>query len=289
MTSVPTFKGAKVDQSKPITPNFVVRHAVQLGCESPDPNGAAHYSFMGQVFNDTGVVMSTLDWNGTLEAQVIVPSLPFNKALASKLILYFSGPNDMFWNDVEYSGGSSNWQFRWGNNVMGWQGPLAQLAYTQAVTPRFSLGAEAGLANGLATPTWASCFKYERPSDAWLGVVKSHVQPAQAAGEDAAQEATLHYHRKVVKDRVNLAASLQVVPKMMHAQASFGAEFQLHQSTVQTACAPGAGKLSTVVSAKLSPGLAMTLSADATLGQVDQQTGAKADAFKFGYGLSLGS
>jgi hypothetical protein len=64
LTSLATFKGAKVDQSKPLTPNFVVRHAVQLGCDSQDPAGGAHYSFMGQVFNDTGVMMSTLDWNG---------------------------------------------------------------------------------------------------------------------------------------------------------------------------------------------------------------------------------
>jgi len=65
LTTVATFKGAKVDQSKPLTPNFVVRHAVQLGCEARDPAESAQYSFMGQVFNDTGVLMSTLDWNGT--------------------------------------------------------------------------------------------------------------------------------------------------------------------------------------------------------------------------------
>jgi hypothetical protein len=47
---------------------------------------------------------------GTLEAQVIVPSMPFHKAISSKLILYFSEQNDMFWNDVEYAGGTSNWQ-----------------------------------------------------------------------------------------------------------------------------------------------------------------------------------
>ena len=121
-----------------------------------------------------------------------------------------------------------------------------------------------------------------------MGSVKSHCQPSQP-GEPNAQEVSLHYHRKVVKDRVNLAASLVTIPTMMHAQAAFGAEFQLHQSTVQTSVMPGAGKLATVVSAKLSPGLSMSLSADAALGQADPQTGAQSDAFKFGYGLSLGS
>jgi hypothetical protein len=63
-------------------------------------------------------------------------------------------------------------------------------------------------------------------------LLKSHCQPCQP-GDPNAHEATLQYHRKVVKDRVNLGASLHVVPGMMHAQAAFGAEFQLHQSTVR--------------------------------------------------------
>jgi hypothetical protein len=49
---------------------------------------------------------------GTLEAQAIMPALPFNKGMASKFILYLSGQNDMFWHDVEYAGGTSNWQVR---------------------------------------------------------------------------------------------------------------------------------------------------------------------------------
>jgi len=47
---------------------------------------------------------------------------------------------------------------------MGWQGPMAHLAYTQAVTSRLSLGAEAGLANGGATPTYTSSFKCATPA-----------------------------------------------------------------------------------------------------------------------------
>ena len=41
-----------------------------------------------------------------------MPALPFNKGMASKFILYLSGQNDMFWHDVEYAGGTSNWQVR---------------------------------------------------------------------------------------------------------------------------------------------------------------------------------
>jgi hypothetical protein len=66
LTSVNTFGGVKVDISKPLTPNFVVRHSVQLGESPQDPNASAHYSFMAQVFNESGVIVSTLDQNGEL-------------------------------------------------------------------------------------------------------------------------------------------------------------------------------------------------------------------------------
>jgi hypothetical protein len=64
LTHVGVFKGAKLDVSKPITPNFVLRHSVQLGESPSNPQASEHYSFMGQVFNDRGVLMATLDQNG---------------------------------------------------------------------------------------------------------------------------------------------------------------------------------------------------------------------------------
>mmetsp|Transcript_79805 Transcript_79805/g.159357 ORF Transcript_79805/g.159357 Transcript_79805/m.159357 type:complete len:354 (-) Transcript_79805:223-1284(-) len=288
LTHLQAFKGAKVDVSKPITPNFVLRHSIQLGESPSNPQANEHYSFMAQVFNDRGVMMGTLDQNGTVEAQVIVPSAWFiHKKLASKLILYFSGPNEMFWHDIEYTGPSYNTQMRWGNNVMGWQGKMAQASYTQAVSPTVMLGAEAGLMNGLLTPTCAGTFKVDRENDTWIGTVKTHAQPC-GVGEDGQLEASAHYHRKVVKDRVNLAASLTTVPLAGQAQAAFGAEFQLHQSTVATSCVPGQGKVATVVSAKINQGMNLSFSAEAIFGQQNQQTGEKADSFRFGYGLSLG-
>jgi hypothetical protein len=89
LTSVHTFKGAKVDIMKPMTPNFMVRHAVQLGDSPMNPNANEHYSFMAQVFNDYAVAMSTLDQYGSLESQFIFPAMPFNKQISSKIILYF--------------------------------------------------------------------------------------------------------------------------------------------------------------------------------------------------------
>lgn len=287
LTSVATFKGAKVEVSKPLTPNFVLKHALQLG-DSP-AGGNSHYSFMAQVFNESGVIMSTLDQHGALEAQVIAPSLPaIDPRVSSKLILYFGSQNDMLWHDVECAGATCNTQLRWGLNVMGWQGLMAHFAYTQAVTPALSLGAEAGLQNGLTTPTGAATFKYDQPEDTWIGSVKTHAQPVASASEPGIGEASVQYHRKVVKDRVNLAASLTAVPQMGALQSAFGAEFALQQSTVSTAWVPSQGKLSTVVACKLNQGLNMNFSLEGAFGQQNPQTGEKADAFKFGYGLQIG-
>jgi hypothetical protein len=286
LTGVHTFKGAKVDITKPLSPNFMIRHAIQLGDSPMNPNANEHYSFMAQVFNDTGVAMSTLDQYGALESQFILPTLPFNKNMSSKLILYF-GQGDMFWNDIDYNGDTFNTQFRWGANVMGWQGKMAHFAYTQAITPTLSLAAACGLQNDLTSPTSETSIKLDRQNDCMIAGYKSHMQPCQK-GEDGMMEVNLAYHRKVVKDRVNLAASLQLIPMAMHAASTFGAEFQLHQSTVNTSFCPSAGKLATTVQSKLSQGMNMSFSLEGIFGQQNPQTGEKADAFRFGCGLSLG-
>ena len=64
LTSVHAFKGCKMDVSKVLTPNFVLRHSVQLGDSPANPQANEHYSFMAQVYNDNGVMMSTLDQYG---------------------------------------------------------------------------------------------------------------------------------------------------------------------------------------------------------------------------------
>jgi hypothetical protein len=194
---------------------------------------------------------------------------------------------DMFWHDVEYAGDTYNTQFRWGSNVMGWQGKMAQFAYTQAITPSLSMGAQLGLQNNFTTPISETSFKYNRASDATTIGYKSHLQPCQA-GEEGMMELSFGYHRKVVKDRVNLAAQLSVVPQAMHAATTFGAEFQLHQSTVNTSFCPSAGKLATTVQAKLGQGMNMSFSLEGVFDQVNPQTGASSDNFRFGCGLSLG-
>jgi hypothetical protein len=207
--------------------------------------------------------------------------------MSSKVILCLSSNMDMFWHDVEYSGENFNTQFRWGQNVMSWQGKMAQFTYTQAITPNLMLGAEGGLNNNLLTPTNAVMAKYDTPSETLVGSLKSHCQPCQP-GEDGIRELNLHYLRKVVKDRVSLATSLTVIPAaLQHSSCVLGAEFQLHQSSVSTSFSPTHNKLTTVVQTKLPNKINFTLSAEGVFGAQNEQGGVS-DNFRFGYGLSVG-
>ena len=219
---------------------------------------------------------------------MILPALPFSPSMSSKLVMYFSGQQDMFWHDVEWAGATANAQLRWGSNVMGWKGMMASASYTQAVTPQLSLGAEAGLQMNMTTPVSAAVFKYDRPADTWLGGLKSHAQPLQAAGDDGLAELSVQYHRKVVPERVNVGCSLAMIPKAMHVASSFGAELQLHQSTVSTAFTPSQGRITTSVQSKMQQGINMSLVAEGNFGQQNPQTGETSDAFKFGFGFTVG-
>ena len=165
LTQVQTFKGAKLSNTKPITPNFVVQHNVQLGESPQDPNASEHYSVMAQVFNESGVVMSTWHQNGVLEATLWSPTLPFNKKMGSKMVFVMGPSQEMVWGDVEYAGDSFNTQVRTGYNVMGWKGPMLQMSYTQTLTPRLSMGAEIGHQAGVVMLPFALTGKFDMAHD----------------------------------------------------------------------------------------------------------------------------
>jgi hypothetical protein len=292
LTQVACFKGAKLQNTKPITPNFVVQHNVQLGESPQDPNASEHYSVMAQVFNETGVVMSTLHQNGVLEATVWSPALPFNKSMGAKMVFVMGPQQDMVWGDAEYTGDSFNTQARMGLNVMGWKGPMMQMSYTQTLNPRLSLGAEIAHQAGAVVSPFALTGKFDTAHDTSILMLKTHAQPVQNASDQAMPALDAHYVRKVVPDRVSLGATLSVLPAAMQTSCVFGAEFQLHQSTVSTAIDPSGGKLSTTVRAKLAPQVGIDFSGEMTYGVQGQnpQTGAPStsDEYRFGMGLALG-
>ena len=192
----------------------------------------------------------------------------------------------MAWLDVEYMGRSMNAQCRMGRNVQGWQGTMGQVSYVQWVTPALTLGVEAGLNSGLTVPTSAFTVKYDKPRETAALTYKSHMQPS-SPGEGGMSELTMLYHRQVVPDRLNLATMVTIVPMAMQAAASIGAEFQLHQSTVSTAYSLSSSKITSTLQSKIIPSVMFSASGEVMFG-AQSQTGEKSDAYKFGFGLSIG-
>ena len=78
LVQLQTYKGFKFEIAKPMTPNFVVKHSVQLGESNHNPNAQEHYSFMTQVFNDKMALISTLDQNGRVSAPCLLLSSLFS-------------------------------------------------------------------------------------------------------------------------------------------------------------------------------------------------------------------
>ena len=291
LTQIATFKGAKVSNTKLISPSFLIQHNIQLGESPHDPNASEHYSIMVQVFNETGVMMSTWHQSGTLEATLWSPTLPFMKQMGSKLIFVMNPANDMVWGDMEYAGETFNAQLRTGLNVMQWKGPMAHFSYTQALTPRFALGAEIGHQGGAIACPFALTGKFDTFHDTSIVTLRSHAAPMQSPNDTNIASIDAHYVRKVVPDRVSLGASLSL---QTSGQTScvFGAEFQLHQSTISTALDLSNGKLSTMVASKLAPQVGLNFSGDMVYGVPgqNQQTGGPmtSDDYRFGVGLALG-
>ncbi len=57
---VSTHKGLKIDVSKPLSPNFMLRHSVQLGESHCSATASEDYSFTTQAFNESGVIVGTI-------------------------------------------------------------------------------------------------------------------------------------------------------------------------------------------------------------------------------------
>lgn len=153
----------------------------------------------------------------------------------------------MAWADVGYENDNCTLSFRLGNNVPNNRvvapvpGTALGLSYTQAVTPRWSLGGEAHYNMTPGSAQVAATAKYNTPE--WLAVGTWQSVPQDDVNMSVL---TLQYLKKVLPNRVRLGAELMVIPANLHMDASFGAEFQLHQGTVQTSINAD-GKMSSVI------------------------------------------
>lgn len=281
VSSCATFEGVKFDVAKPLTPTFAVNHNFWLG-GSHYPNANQHYKFGATLGDNERVCIAALDQYGTVEGQ-------FYGAVAGPVQgkLIFNLPHDpkgfVGVCDLDYAGATAAGQLKLARNIHGVAGTHAACSYVQAVTRRLALGGEGTLAVAQPAATLTAAAKYA--GDKWTGAASWTRTPGPAGA--ASDQVSLGYARVVSPNRVTVGAELSAAPATGDATFAAGAEFALKQSRVGLAV-DGGGKLQSTVEAALSPAAKLLFSAEVQLGW-EATPGKPRDAFKFGYGLQIGS
>jgi len=290
LTNVPTFSGMKTDLTKQITPNFAVVHRMHMG-GGPQQGMPDYYQFGAQVFDESLVAIAQIDKSGMVEGQFIVPALakPWQEYGGKLITIFLPDKNDIYWVDFTVNKETFASQLRLASNHQMVPGYMMGLAYTQSITPRFSMGGETTLNINSLQTTSAACAKYNTKD--WCATGKFSAAPDRQPGSEATTtEINAQYQRKVVPGRINLGTELSLAmgPGGLHNQVMFGAEFQLKQSKVATSV-DGSGKICTTIDSKIDPHMSVTLSAEMaySAGQPDQATGVPTDAFRCGFGFTM--
>ncbi|GMH93569.1 hypothetical protein TrVE_jg6862 [Triparma verrucosa] len=266
---VDTFDGARVDLSKQLSPFLVINHNWWLGTTQL-PNGQKNnYTFTTQVMpSETTAVIGRADGNGMVEARVhrgliMTEDLQANAKLVCVTTPEFNEQNQMV-ADLDLAGKTWSGQIKYGA-MMG--GNVFGLNFVQAVTPSLSVGGDAMYLGSQNTSIGSYGVKYTGNSwcmaGQWNGLQQSFF---------------CHYKKEVTKDRVTLAAEMQVQPGSGESAVTFGGEFNLKQSKISTVI-DGSGCMKTVLDTKLGPAASVIFS-----GEVDHMK----DNYKFGYGLTIG-
>lgn len=282
---------------------MVVMHNFALGTTLPDGSNKA-YSFLTQVADENGVIMTSFDpFKKAVTGRVVRALL--GGAATGKLQASVSpdGSNDTLLAEMDI--GAMTWTGNLKYGSMG-GGIVFGMNYYQSITERLAMGGEGMYvaANGNLMNSYT--IKYEMPAMSGIDTDEENSgsdaisKAAASAGGDAAEPLSskpsswflaqlnpsqgmlnLYYKRVVTPNRVTLGAELMVVPTL-ETQLTFGGEFKLQRSKVALAV-DGTGKIQSVLETKIgmAPG-SPTLSLNA---EVDHGK----DAMKFGYGLSVGS
>ncbi len=282
---------------------MVVMHNFALGTTLPDGSNKA-YSFLTQVADENGVIMTSFDpFKKAVTGRVVRALL--GGAATGKLQASVSpdGSNDTLLAEMDI--GAMTWTGNLKYGSMG-GGIVFGMNYYQSITERLAMGGEGMYvaANGNLMNSYT--IKYEMPAMSGIDTDEEDSgsdaisKAAGSAGGDAAEPLSskpsswflaqlnpsqgmlnLYYKRVVTPNRVTLGAELMVVPTL-ETQLTFGGEFKLQRSKVALAV-DGTGKIQSVLETKIgmAPG-SPTLSLNA---EVDHGK----DAMKFGYGLSVGS
>ena len=267
---IDTYDGVRVEINKQLSPWMLINHNFWLGT-SMIPNSNRNYQFSCQVASDDGVLIGRLDHNLGVEGTIIRQrALSPNVSALFKGVLVASkdkeGGNDQFVASTDLSGPSWSVIGKVGSMA---GGNAAGVSYVQSVTSSFALGAEMFYLGSKDVAIGSYGARYVDPSSKWLAA-------AQWTGMQ--QSLGCCYKRTVTKDRVNLAAELNVSPASGDTSANVGAEFTLRNGRVAMALG-GDGGVKSVLETTLQPGVKINFSAE-----INHFT----DTYRFGYGINMG-
>lgn len=303
-----TFDGFRCDINKQVSPYMLAVHSFHLGTsthappaadpQAPPPNST--YYFVSQVADESGVFMTRVDFQrlgfeGRMQRMFGPGMLKFQAGVAG------DGQTDQLL--LEYDTGGLTWTANAKYGSMG-GGMLCGMNYWQAITPKFTMGAEGmylAANNGLLS-NYTAKYTFQAPVSEATDLASRSPQatgpsiagpsgpPPPKAGASSIclnyhtgqQALTASYQRVVTPNRVTVGAELQCNPFSLDSQVTVGAEFQLLRTKLNIV-ADGDFKIQSLLETKLGRGpQAPRLTFSADMDHMKSQ-------MKFGYGLTVDS
>lgn len=303
LLSLDTHDGFRMEIQKQLSPFMVVMHNFSLGTTFPDGSNKS-YSFLTQVADENGVVMTSYDpFRQSVTGRVIQSILGGIGTLKLQASVSPDGSNDTLLSEVDLNAMTWSSNFKYGS--MG-GGLIFGMNYYQSITQRLAMGGEGMYVSANGNLMNSYTIKYEMPApsgnedendgDNRDAAIRNAAASAGGSHEPLSSQPSswflaqlnpsqgmlnLYYKRVVTPNRVTLGAELMIVPTL-ETQLGFGAEFKLQRSKVALTV-DGTGKIQSVLETKIgmAPG-SPTLSLNA---EVDHGK----DSMKFGYGFNVGS
>lgn len=298
LVSLDTFDGFRCDISKQLSPFMAVFHSFWLGTSMLPDGRKSNYTFMTQVADENGLLMSRVDpqrgsFDGRIHRSVLGGAALFKAQIG---VGTEGGPSDQLLMELDF--GLNTWT---GNLKLGSMGGgvVYGLNYFQSVTPKLAVGGEGMCiaANSSLVSSYTLKYSFDGRKDVDDALVSDlsnkSASPMGAASPEQPGASTMcvnfntfhsmlsmNYKRCVTPGRVNLAAELQCNPFSLESQVLLGAEFKLQRSKLSL-CVDGTGRIQSLVEAKLgmAPGSpTLNFSAD-----VNHLT----DEMRFGYGINI--
>lgn len=290
-----TFDGFRCEINKQVSPFMAVIHSFHLGTTMIPDGRKSSYSFLTQVADEAGLLMTRVDpARGSVDGRIHKALLGGIGMAKLQIGVSQEGQGDQMMAEIDLGGMTWSGNLKYGS--MG-GGLVYGLNFMQAVTPKFSAGAE-GLyiaANQNLLSSYACKYEWSaRTNELDEKIVPAPkpgppgMPPPDYAGKsvlvanyNAGQGAiTLNYKRCVTPNRLTLGAELQFSPLSLDSQVLLGAEYKWQRSKLNLVV-DGGGRIQSLLEAKygMQPGSpTLQFSAD-----VDHLK----DEMKFGYGINI--